>query len=242
MMDSQRYYVVPEDPKTREFLLAVDRRTKGDVEKRFNIHIDHDWYCNTIADQTVEAIITSLKMDTIADNAVKMINFYNMFSAKVSLKVNENAEKEGNVNISFEPGVDAIALISDPIPENEKEYVVQTAEEAFALEEVPDDVIQAYDRLDAFARYSLSANFGITISSKLHKLCTAVTYVFFENIFRGLLHELAEDPDAGIAKLNFNDLIEMHASFKDGGVILTMRPGAFGKLTIKSDNFGNKED
>ena len=241
-MDSQRYYVVPEEPATREFLLSVDRRTKGDVEKRFNIHIDHDWYCNTIADQTIEALITSLKMDTVADNCVKAINFYNMFTAKVSLKMNENAEKEGNVNISFEPGVDALALISDPIPENEKEYTVQPAEEAFALEGVSEEMIQMYDRLDAFARYSLSSNFGITISSKLHKLCTAVTYVFFENIFRGLLHELAENPEVGMSKLNFNDLIEMHASFKDGGVILTMRPGAFGKLTIKSDNIGNVED
>ena len=50
-----KLFVIPQDPVDREFLLAVDRRTRSDVERIYGILIDYDWQANTIANAVIES-------------------------------------------------------------------------------------------------------------------------------------------------------------------------------------------
>ena len=104
---------IPQDEYTRNFLLSVDQQSKIDVEQKFGFPINYDWHCNTVANCTVEAIISAMNADMKYDGAPSArINFYDVFIAKVTTKINEDAEKEGNINISFEPGPTAVNLIT----------------------------------------------------------------------------------------------------------------------------------
>ena len=51
---------IPQDKQARDFLLAIDQQTKIDVDQRFGFIINQDWHCNTIANCTVEAIISAI--------------------------------------------------------------------------------------------------------------------------------------------------------------------------------------
>ena len=92
-LKERRKAEIPQDEYTRNFLLSVDQQSKIDVEQKFGFPINYDWHCNTVANCTVEAIISAMNADMKYDGAPSArINFYDVFIAKVTTKVNENAE------------------------------------------------------------------------------------------------------------------------------------------------------
>ena len=82
---------IPQDVKTKEFLLSIDQQTKIDVENKFGFIVNQDWHCNTVANCTVEAIISALNTDMKMDGAPSArLNFYDVFIAKVTMKSKAN--------------------------------------------------------------------------------------------------------------------------------------------------------
>lgn len=248
----RRSAVIPQDADTIRFLYDVDCQTKCDVESHFDPCpiINYDWHCNTIANATVEGFIKSLNTDMKEHMAkTAQLNFYNLFSIKVTTKVNEDAEKEGNINVSFYPGPTAIELISLDKPDVEVPKTKTTFGEFFKIE-IPDEdtsVVEAinakYADIEQYIRYGLSNNYGIAIPTDNAFMTFAICYHFILNIFRKLLRELGANPDQNQVSVNFNDLIEFHASRNENDeVILVMRPGLTAKLLIKSDETTEDED
>ena len=241
---------IPQDEYTRNCLLSVDQQSKIDVEQKFGFPINYDWHCNTVANCTVEAIISAMNADMKYDGAPSArINFYDVFIAKVTTKINEDAEKEGNINISFEPGPTAVNLITTEIPKNEEDIEQVDPKEFFTIEDPDMDSTQlaamneAYTAIDRKARYTLSNNYAITITDDNVYFAFAITYVFILNIFRKLLQDLGDNPTKTLSSVNFNDNIEFHAMRDDEGFVkLAMRPGLNAKLLIKSDETTEEDD
>ena len=241
---------IPQDLKTKEFLLSIDQQTKIDVENKFGFIVNQDWHCNTVANCTVEAIISALNTDMKMDGAPSArLNFYDVFIAKVTTKVNENAEKEGNINISFEPGPTAVNLITTETPKNEEEVETVDPKDFFKIEDPdmnPDQLAamnEAYTGIDRKARYTLSNNYALTITDDNVFYAFGITYIFILNIFRKLLQDLGDDPNKNLVSVNFNDNIEFHAMRDDEGYVkLAMRPGLNAKLLIKSDETTEDDD
>lgn len=225
-----RLYVVPQDPKEREFILSVDRKTKGDIAARYDLNIDQDFICNTVTFCVLESIIKSLALNSQLENLSSMFNFYDLIIAKISNKINEFAEKEGNINIAFMAGSKAMKLISNPEEEdNERRDIAE--ELSF------DDptLTELYISLDRFVKYQLSQQYGITMSEKL-VLCTfAIAYTFIENLYKNLLYNLANNEEDELCSLNYGDIIEFHALEKEDGVTFALRAGYKSKLLVKSD-------
>lgn len=233
-----KLFIIPQDPADREFLLAVDRKTRYDIEKMYGILIDYDWQANTITNAVIETIISDLAfmLKSGATNGIG-IKFYDIIQAIVSVKTNDKAEKEGNINIYFEPGIKAIDLIKngpDDVENIEKIDPVQQ----FTTGNPDEDNL--YNNLEYHARYNLSMIHGIMIPDHLKFSIFAIAYTFIKNIYLELLYRLANDKDAddGSEKLvtvNFNDNIEMHGIMKGDDTTIVMRPGMNAKLLIKCD-------
>lgn len=254
-MRERKQAIIPQDKEACKFLRDVDTETKVDVEERFGIIVNMDWHCNTIANCVIEAIIKAMNVDMKEMGAkFAKFNFYDLFTAKVTTKVNETAEKEGNINISFEPGPTAIDLIKGINDKMTTPVEFEKKEEFFRIEmpdvdqEIVDKINEKYLLVERQARYVLTNNYGITIPDNNIYMGYAVTYTFIINIFRKLLRELGENPDQNLASVNFNDNIEFHASrdeketvdnngevFTESMITLAMRPGLNAKLLIKSD-------
>lgn len=241
--------VIPQDPYTRGFLEVVDRQTKIDVFEKFEVDITRDWYCNTIANTVVETLLQAMSMDMAQDGAPKaFLNFYDLIIIRINTKREAKAEKEGNINVSFEAGPTATALIDSNVRKDQEQVEKIEPVKFFNIED-PDmdpDILKAmndkYFNIDRKARYEMSRTYGFVMPDGASMCAFAVTYMFFLNIFKKLLYDLGEDPTKELVSVNFNDNIEIHALRKDGGVIFSMRPGYNTKLIVKSDNITEEVD
>lgn len=229
-----KLFTIPQDPRDKEILLAVDRKTRLDVEEKYNIIVDYDWQCNTICNCMLENIIKYLAylMKQNCRNGVG-IDFYEVIRCIVSVKTNEKAEKEGNINIVFEPGSRVENLISDgPSGLDKDTYNISDF-----MGETPEDQ-SLYATLDDRCKYDLTMYNGIIFPSHVKFFTSAITCTFIENLYRELLYRISnnnDDVDEKLESVNYNDLIEVHALMKDEKVSIRMRPGVNAKLLIKCD-------
>ena len=236
-VSENRQYVVPQDKDEREFILSVDRKTKGDVEERYNLHFNSDFLCNTVTYVVLENIIKSVGLNSLVDtmagssvNRSTMFNFYDLVITRLSNKQNENAEKEGNINISFLPGEKAVEFISaTEMDDNHPREIVDVC--------TFDDPqkTELYINLDRLAKYQLSTMYGVTIPDNLILVPFAIAATFIENIYKLLLHNLAADNETSLVSINYHELIEFHAMEKGDGVIFALKAGYKSKLIVKSD-------
>lgn len=230
---NDRLYVIPQDPENRISILNVDRKTKEALRLKHRIYVEHDWQCNTIANAYIESIIRALGLDIKnTGNANASWNFYNLFTARATIKRNEDAEKEGNINIAFDTEKGIEDIITDTTPIEERKYNYITPEAAYSF---PNNnaMTEAYKKIDTASRMELHNKYSISIPNDW--VVTATGVVFFENIIRELLFMVANSSKQ-TASINFNDNIECHAIIKnEKNVLITLRPGMNAKLLIKSD-------
>ena len=234
-----KYLIIPQDPEDRKILLAVDRKTRSDVDYKYGFIMDYDWESNTVANCAFETILNTLTwhMKSEGGDGEIGINFFDLFIARVSLKTNDRAEKEGNINIFFETGsrVDELISKGPPAPYKGERLV---AEQVFGNADPKEN--EFIHQLDHHIAYNLSTTHAIHISDKKKLIASAIAYTFFENLFTELIIQVAsgdplEEGEERLRSVNFNDNIEIHAVLKNDAIQMLMRPGLNAKLLIKND-------
>ena len=233
-----RNYIIPQDPHDYKILEAVCNRTREDVYSRYQFPIDDTWIINTIANSFLETMlhVLSYTMKSQSMNDGIGIDFYDILRITVSYKKNESAEKEGNINVFFEPGERIERLISEgPVLEYTGDPVA--LKDAFGVEDPEEN--KFYLDLDSKARYEIAQTYALRMRHEYQAI--AITYTFFVDLFSELLvRAAAESKDAvegdeTLVTVNFNDNVEIHCAVKDGLAQFMMRPGKNAKLIIKSD-------
>lgn len=238
-LSTRKLMVIPQDPESHEKLLNVDRKTANEISSKYQIGGMRDWMANTIANTTLETILDKIalaakKIVGGEDNEIPAFNFYDLFFVKITNRVSEDADKEGNLMVVFMPGPKAYELIS--ATESPELGDVVHPRDDFGF---PEDKAkhEAYQQVDRMARFILANKYRQTLSDGLEFSALAITYRFFLNIFEYLLYELGQDPDKSLASINFNDNVEIHAMrANETDVKFSMRPGMNAKLLIKSDD------
>lgn len=237
-------YIIPMDPETRDDLLSIDRATKEDLRERHRLYLDNDWTCNTIANTVIESLIKILYAH-IKDNGVQILeieagalNFYDLLEIDTSYKKNEDAEKEGNINIKFFPGDAVVEIISDDTPRDQREVTYVETKAAYSYPE-DNDRTKAMLKIDHIARRMLSDKYSVILPNDY--MAVATTCVFLENLYRVLTQKLVSS-DKDMVMINLNDIIEFHAIRKGNGVDIKLRPGMGAKLIIKSDDTTEYDD
>ena len=236
---SGKFYVIPQDANDYDILGAVSAKTRSDVEMKYGFYMDSDWQTNTVANCVVETMLGEMNYKFGSGNGTSGIgvSFFDLFSAKISLKTNGKAEKEGNINIYFEPGSRVRKLIEEGPPKVHSGPRINPVDELLTDDQVENDFLL---QLDKHASYELNRCYGIMITSKKTLITTAITLKFFENLFTELIVRATADTidDDGSEKLvtvNFNDIIEIHVAKKGDDMNVYMRPGMNAKLLIKND-------
>lgn len=252
-VDSQAYerigkfFVIPQNPADHEFLLAVDRKTRSDIDLKYGFLADYDWMCNTVANMFFEGMIGHLKYfldENGFEGGSAGVSFYDLFSATISNKVNEHAEKEGNLNIYFEPGKRVTELIENGPPQLPDRIERVSMADAFSTDDPEENDFMI--RLDNYCKFEVNKKHGIKLGEKSPLASVGVAYTFFENLFielivrandqrkRTLDNTDGSDDDAMVT-VNFNDNIEFHCVVSDGMATVMMRPGMNVKLLVKND-------
>ena len=237
--------IIPLYPQDKKDILNIDRNTKEDLRLKHHLIVDRDWESNTIATTTIDIMIQVLHK-TIVNNGLTifdvdgsgMIEFYDLLTIATSNKVNESAEKTGNINVKFFPGERVKDIISDDTPREEKKYRYEAIDAAYSYLE-DEGMNRAMLKIDKLARKNLLENRNILLPKDF--MAIAVTYVFLENVYRELMQKLVLTGKP-IVTINFNDIIEFHATRKPDGAVINLRPGMGSKLDIKSDETTEKND
>lgn len=234
---NKKLLVIPQEPDAFARLQSIDRKTRYDCGAKYGIVTGGDWQMNTVANECLETIIQSLALEMTTQGHAA-INFYDLFFVKATNRVSEKADKEGNINIVFQPGPRAIELISmAEIPKIENQ-IKASDEFMFPDPEGANKGIQeTFKRIDSSARYQLAKKYRMMMMDGMEYAAIAVLDQFFLNLFTYMLYELGQDPKLTMSSVNFNDNIEFHALRQDEDkIMLTMRPGMNAKLLIKSDS------
>lgn len=231
---NKKLMVIPQDPDDLEKLKAIDQKTRYDVA-RFGIICDREWQMNTVANVAFECILQRMAVDCQVEGGRQTaFNFYNCFYAKTSYRRQEEADKEGNLNVVFSPGTRAVKLISaETTPPEVGEAT--TAEAIYNWKMQGDEIDEFYRGIDRLARFTLSKKYQIVFSDDLSYATFAILDTFFMNLFQWMLYDLGQNPNNITSDVNFNDNVEFHAIRKEDGIVFTMRPGMNAKLIIKSD-------
>lgn len=238
-------YVIPQDPSTRLALLNVDRRTKEELIKKHRIYIDTDWECNTIATSTVLNLLKMLYSNITTDISMMDVfkkenssvqslirtSFYDLFDINVTNKKNENADKEGNVNIAFYPGKAAERIVSDDVAPEDKKYEFVQCKVLYGNNE-NESYQKIIDKLDKLTRQECSKKYGIIIPEGYVSIAIAVTFI--ENIYRELVHKIVLT-DKKTSSINFNKTLLFDAMKKKTGIEIYIKPGSKSKMKIKTD-------
>ncbi len=249
---NERLYIIPQDEETRLAILNIDRKTKEDLRNIYKIWTEHDWQNNTTTNVLVETLIKSLAHEIVNSQKSLPLNFFDLFTASVTVKRNEDAEKEGNINVSFNPGKEAKRIIETYDSNIQEDDSVRPRLELllypdpntgkFVQNEYFDSQkeVERLWRIEKATRLELSEKYTINIPDKSASTIT-IAYVFIKNIFRYLIEKM-KLTNKQSASVNFNDNIEFHALMKNNEILLTMRPGMNAKLLIKSDETTEAEE
>lgn len=233
-------YVIPNDSIMREQLLNIDRMTKDSLARCHKIFVPQDWQCNTMANSYIESLIRTLELSMRQAGEVA-INFYDMFTAHVTVKTNNDAEKNGNINIEFIPGPTLQQIIGRNVADAATEEPLTDITAVFGFgDDKTNPSYAQFSTIDRIAMMDLSEKYSIT--SPKDWLVTAVAYRFIENLVKYMMIALVAE-DASLVSVNFNDNIEFHAMRTDNdSVKITLRPGMNAKLLIKSDELTEMDD
>lgn len=242
---SDRVYAIPQDPETRQDLLMIDRQTKEDVRIRHRLYVNSDWECNTITLTVIETLARVLHAH-IKDSGVgvldkdygNVLDFYGLLLVTASNRKNAKAEKNGNINIVFKKGVGVDEIVSDDTPKDmkEQEYI---AIEAFCTDVNDEEFTQAMLKVDRMARKQLNDKNGILLPKNF--MAVTIARTFMENVYRQLVQKSVL-ADKQKVTINFNDIVEIHATKNDDGVIISLTPGMAAKLIIKYDGATEREE
>lgn len=237
--------IIPMDPETREDLLNVDRKTKEDLRERHRLYINNDWELTTITTVVIESLVRVL-YSQVRNNGVSILskdyggvlNYYDLLEIAATYKENAKAEKTGNINVKFGAGSKVDDIISDDVPEKDKEneYMEIVAAYSFPDDEDRTKSIRAVDKV---ARKTIFDKYNIMLPKDYMAIATSVIYL--ENLYKYLVQKAVLTGKPSVT-INFNDIIEFHAIRKDDKLTIKLRPGMGAKLIIKSDADTEFED
>lgn len=234
-----KLYNIPHEPEVHRDMLCIDRSTKEILRQKHRLYSNTDWESNTIAATTIETVCQVL-YSHIVDNGVSIlndendqpyINFYDLLEVTPSNKRNKKAEKNGNINVVFYPGSRVDEIIGDNTPVEDRTFEYITAEAAYSY---PDDadLTNAMLKIDKIARKILADKNSIILPKDY--MAIATTVIFLEELYRELVKKSVMSGKR-IVSINFNNIVEFHATRKDDGLVITATPGMCGKRIIKSD-------
>lgn len=241
------YLITPNDPVQREVLEKVEMGARSKLMTDYHASLNSG-FLTTIACVYYESIVRCLvriMRDTKTDNAT--INFFDLFAAQATTRVNEDADKEGNINVKFVAGPATRRLIETG--------TVDTIRPEMWQKTIIADV-QKYAANVLYKKHRLYIP-----KSDSNNIITTVAYVYFEFLIR-TLNMMIEGDASNSAMINFLDLFELHI-FKMKNVMepekkaegeeepneepavtrekpdridVKIRPGMAAKLIIKDDH------
>lgn len=240
-IERNHYLIIPSDPAQRVVTEKVETASRAKLTSEYHIKLNPG-YMTTIACVYTEAVIRSLIELMKENKGYGEINFLDLFTVTSSNRENDDADKDGNINIRFSPGT-----ICTSIMEQDYSPIINPAMWQNSY----------INHIENICGQILANKHKITTNHK--ETWTMVAFTYIEFLFRTLklMTQVAKDKGQNAAMINFLEMFELHATLEEIPMPenpelvsehynVRIRPGFQAKLLIKDDGVteinGDDED
>ena len=229
--ERSHYLISPADEVQRTLLEQVEHACRRELIQTYKINLNPG-YMTTIACVYAESIVRTLTRLMKEQPDGSSINFLDLFSVGYTNRQNDDADKDGNINVKYTPGevIDSIM---------ERDFAP-----AITPEEWKGTIIEVVERECGkmlATKHKMNANYSYN--------WTIVAYVYFQYLFRTLkvLTKAAFENGKTMAMINFLEVFEAHGIMEqipmednpeivNEKITVKIRPGFQSKLLIKDDD------
>ena len=230
-IERQHYLIVPSDPVQFEITDKIEKASRTKLISDYKIRLNSG-LMTTIACVYVESIIRVLVKLMRENHGEASINFLDLMTVSSSNRENDDADKDGNINIVFTPGKTVADIM-------ERDYAPVVDQEMW--EGTIIDVIEKACAKILATKHKMTANNACN--------WTKISYVYLEYLFRTLklMAKVAAENGNKAVMINFLEMFEAHCTVDtitnpDNPDLVSekytvkIRPGFEAKLLIKDDN------
>lgn len=240
LLERNHYLIIPSDPVQRTVTEKVEAASRQKLISEYHIRTNPG-YTTTVACVYVEACIKSLIELMRENHGAAEINFLDLFSISSTNRENDDADKDGNINIRFMPGAICASIM----------------ERDFAPIIDPRMWTGSYiSHIESVCATILANKHKMTTNDKT--TWTRIAFVYIEYLFRTLklMAQVGKENGQNSAMINFLEMFEAHITVEQTPLPenpdivserfdVKLRPGFQAKLLIKDDGvteIGDDED
>lgn len=236
-LERQHYLISPSDPTQRVVTEKIEQASRNKLISDYKIRLNPG-YMTTIACVYTEALIRTLVAIMRENRGQGAINFLDLFTISSSNRENDDADKDGNINIKFVPGSTCTSIM-------EREFAPVVEEPMWK-----DTILERVQKECGSILLNKHKMTGNNVN-----LWTKVTYVYMEYLFRTLrlMVKVGLENGHNATSINFLEMFEAHALIEQVSnpenpdlvseeITVKLRPGFQAKLLIKDDGITEKFD
>ena len=238
LFERNHYLIQPVDLAQRTVTEKVEQAARNKIISDYKIRLNPG-YMTTITCVYVESMIRTLVQLMRENKGEASLNFLDLMTISSTNRENEDADKDGNINIKFRPGPSIETIM-------ERDYCPVMLEEMWK-----DDII--IEHVEKECANILAHKHKITGNNRAN--WTKVAYVYLEYLFRTLklMAKVAKENGQAAVSVNFLEMFEAHCTYEaiahpdnpdliHENLVVKIRPGFQAKLLIKDDGVTEIDD
>lgn len=219
--------IIPSDDEMLEDLENIDNLALMKLQNERHIKLYGLWSATTVATKVIEQLVHSVQEKCRLEHSNKAsINFNGVVECRLSTRRIEDAEKEGNLVVTF--------LIPEPIE------FIEHEEQAQLLIPKDPEIRADMEKIDKEARVEIGSVNGLIFGHEW--VVTTVTTVVLDLLIKAV-HQKLLSSGGNFTCINLNDALECGARLREKGddsdeteVAITLKPGVACRLAGKSDS------
>ena len=238
LVERQHYLISPTDAAQKAVTEAIEKAMRNELIGKLKIKLNPS-YPTTITCVYLEALIRTLVKLMRENKGEAAINFLDLITVQCNNRENDDADKDGNINIVFHPGK-TIETIMD------RDYAPEMADKEIWANTVINVVERECSRI-LKTKHKMNGNDDAN--------WTKIAYLYLVYLFKTLkmMSRMGYENGTVSVMINFLEMFEAHCNIEKVPNVdnpdlvheeftIKIRPGFSAKLLIKDDNVTELDD
>lgn len=237
---SKATFIVPPDEVSRQQCLEVEYLASDWLKKKCHIFYSRDYALNTIASVYLEEFFGFLAMANTEGSIFheKTISLNGIITATSSMKEDEEAEKEGNINLFIQFG--KLYYYLEDMEKDLREFSYSEKDKFKVVIPNPSkypEIVEQMKIIDKLTQRTLQSKYHLVVMQPL--VTTTCVSAFLTAVIQFVV-DTAEKTGKPVL-YNISDIIECRCVIKNGDPIIHFVPGIGAKLAMKFDGITEEE-
>lgn len=238
LVERQHYLITPTDPAQKAVTEAIEKAMRNELIGTLKIRLN-PIYPTTITCVYLEAIIRTLVKLMRENKGEASINFLDLMTISCNNRENDDADKDGNINVVYKPGKTVESIM-------DRDYAPVMNDENVWKDTIINVIERECSRI-LKTKHKMNGNNDAN--------WTKISYLYLVYLFKTLkmMAKVGLENGQVSVMVNFLEMFEAHANIEQvpspdnpdlihEEFTIKIRPGFSAKLLIKDDNVTEVSD